>query len=151
MAKHDRISTIFWICVAIAIGIESLRLGPGSLSNPGPGLVPLACGSILGIFGIIVLILSFKKMEEIKELLWKPGIRWGEMIFIILSILAYALLINPIGFHPVTFLWMGYLCWGIGGMKLRNAVLASLITTFAAYLIFEHFLRILFPKGILGF
>jgi len=75
--------------------------------------------------------------------------RWRKMISIVLSILAYALLIHPLGFHLMTFLWMGYVCWRIGGMKLRNAILISLMTTFAAYLIFEHSLNILFPKGFL--
>jgi hypothetical protein len=151
MEKYDRISTSFWICTALAICIESLRLGPGSFVNPGPGFVPLASGLILGIVASIVLILSIKKAGEGKEVLWKPGMRWRKMISVIVSILAYALLIHPLGFHLMTFLWMGFVCWRIGGMKLRNAVITSLVTTFAAYLIFEHSLNILFPKGILKF
>jgi hypothetical protein len=51
MEKYDRISASFWICIALAICIESLRLGPGSFINPGPGFVPLASGLILGIVG----------------------------------------------------------------------------------------------------
>lgn len=149
MAKYDRISAFFWICIALAICIESLRLGPGSFINPGPGFVPLGSGLILGIFGGFVLILSFKKAGESREVLWKPGMRWRKMISIVLSIIAYALLIHPLGFHLMTFLWMGYVCWRIGGMKLRNAIFISLITTFAAYLIFEHYLNIFFPKGFL--
>jgi hypothetical protein len=46
---------------------------------------------------------------------------------------------------------MGYVCWRVGGMKLRTAILISMMTTFAVYLIFEHSLKILFPKGFLGF
>jgi hypothetical protein len=40
MAKYDRISTIFFVGFALAICVESIRIGPGSLSNPGPGLIP---------------------------------------------------------------------------------------------------------------
>lgn len=151
MGKLDRISTIFWICIAITICIESLRLGPGSLVNPGPGLVPLACGLILGVFGILVFVFSFRTKGETTEALWKPETRWGKMISVVTSIIAYALLINLLGFHLVTFFWMGYVCWRIGEMKLKNAILVSLITIFAVYLIFEHYLNIFFPKGILGF
>jgi hypothetical protein len=151
MEKYDRISASFWICIALAICIESLRLGPGSFINPGPGFVPLASGLILGIVGGFVFILSFKKRREGQEVLWKPDMRWRKMISIVLSIIAYALLIHPLGFHLMTFFWMGYVCWRIGGMKLRNAMLTSLITTVAAYLIFEHSLNIFFPKGFFKF
>jgi putative tricarboxylic transport membrane protein len=151
MAKYDRISAFLWICIALTICVESLRLGPGSFMNPGPGFVPLASGLILWIFAGIVLILSFKKGGEVQEVLWKPGMRWRKMISIVLSIIAYALLIHPLGFHLITFTWMGFVCWRIGGMKLRSAIIISLITTLSVYLIFEHYLNILFPKGFLGF
>lgn len=151
MAKYDWVSAFFWICIALIICIESLRLGPGSFMNPGPGFVPLASGLILLIFAGIVIILSLRKRGEAQEVLWKPGMRWRKMIFIVLSIIAYTLLINPLGFRLMTFLWMGFVCWRIGGMKLRSAIFISLITTFAVYLVFEHYLNILFPKGFLGF
>jgi putative tricarboxylic transport membrane protein len=151
VAKYDRISAFFWMGIALAICIESLRLGPGSFINPGPGFVPLASGLILGIFGGFVFILPFKKRREDQEVLWKPGMRWRKMILIVLSILAYALLIHPLGFHLLTFLWLGYVCWRIGGMKLRNAIITSFVTTLAAYLIFEYSLSIHFPKGFLKF
>jgi putative tricarboxylic transport membrane protein len=151
VAKYDRISAFFWICIALAICTESLRLGPGSFMNPGPGFVPLTTGLILLIFAGIVFLLSLRKRGEAIEVFWKPDMRWKKMISIVLSIIAYALLIQPLGFRMTTFFWMGYVCWRIGGIKLRNAIIISLITTFAAYLIFEHYLNILFPKGFLRF
>jgi hypothetical protein len=150
MAKYDRISTLFWICIALGICIESVRLGPGSLSNPGPGLVPLSCGCILGIFGLIVLVLSLKEREKRTENLWESATCWGKLISVVVSVTAYALLMNTFGFLLMTFFWMGYVCWRIGKMKLRNAVFVALVTTFSAYFLFKHYLNILFPGGILG-
>jgi putative tricarboxylic transport membrane protein len=151
LAKHDRVSSLFWIGIALAICIESLRLGPGSLSNPGAGLVPLGCGLILGIFGAIVFVLSFKKVREAGEPLWKFGTRWGKMIAIAVSITAYTFLIDILGFHMVTFFWMIYVCWGIGEVRWKSAILVSIITTFSSYLLFEHYLHINFPRGLLRF
>lgn len=151
MAKYDRISTIFWICIAFGICIESLRLGAGSLSNPGPGLVPFGCGLVLGIFGTIVLLFSFWKEGEPSGPIWKPGTRLEKMIAVAASITAYAFLIDLLGFHVVTFLWMVYVCWGIGEMRWKGAILTSLITTFLSYLLFEHYLGVNFPRGILRF
>ncbi len=73
------------------------------------------------------------------------------MIAIAVSITAYAFLIDLLGFHLVTFLWMIYVCWGIGEMRWKNAILVSIITTFSSYLLFEHYLHINFPRGFLRF
>ena len=151
MTQYDRISTIFWICIASGICIESLRIGPGSLSQPGPGLIPLASGLILGIFGIIVLVLSFKTKGEAGQLPWNSGIRWKKMVGIVGAIIAYALLIDFGGFYLVTFLWMVYLCWGIGEMGWKRAILVSLIGTLSSYLLFVYYLSINFPRGLLSF
>jgi hypothetical protein len=151
MTKLDRISTIFCIIIAVAICIESARIGPGSLSNPGPGLVPLGCGLVLGIFASIVLALTFKKNGEEGEVFWKSGTRWRKLVSIVLSIVGYAFSIGFLGFRLVTFLWMGYVCWTVGEMGWKKAFLIAVITTFSSYLLFEHYLDIHFPKGVLGF
>lgn len=151
MAKFDRMSSIFWIGIALAICEESLRIGVGSLSNPGSGLVPLGCGLILMVFGSIVLLRAFKRDREEKEFLWKEDTRPIKIISVVVSIFGYALLVDFLGFHLVTFLWVGYLCWKIGDMRWKEAAFASAVTTFLSYLVFERFLQLHFPKGILSF
>jgi putative tricarboxylic transport membrane protein len=151
MTQYDRISTLFWIALGVAICIESLRIDPGSFSNPGPGLIPLGSGLILGIFGSIVFALSFKKTGDEKEVLWKSGTRWKKLVGILVSIVAYAFLIDFLGFYVVTFLWMFYVCRGIGGMGWKKSLFISLVSTLSSYLLFEKYLRINFPKGLLRF
>jgi len=111
----------------------------------------LASGLILGIFGIIVLVLSFKTKGEAGQLPWNSGIRWKKMVGIVGAIIAYALLIDFGGFYLVTFLWMVYLCWGIGEMGWKRAILVSLIGTLSSYLLFVYYLSINFPRGLLSF
>jgi hypothetical protein len=151
MSRYDRMSSLFFVGVAFVISIESIRLGPGSLSNPGPGLIPLGCGLVLGILGLIVFSLSMKRAENDRGILWKPGIQWGKIISIIMSILGYAFLVNPLGFHLITFLWMCYVCWRIGGMGLKVSIFTSVVTVASCYFVFERILAIHFPKGVFGF
>ncbi len=148
MSNYDRMSTLFWVGVAGAIIIESLRLGLGSLSNPGPGLVPFGSGLILGIFGLIVLVFTFRGDQEEKVRLWDPDTQWGKMISVLLSLMAYGFLLDLMGFLLVTFLWMVFMCRGIGKIDGKVTVLISIITTSFCYLLFEYYLGIRFPRGI---
>ncbi len=150
MTRLDRISSFFWIGVALLICIESIRIGPGSFLNPGPGFLPLGSGLLIGIFGVIILILTFKRPDKGKEVLWEPGVRVGKVISTVISILAYSFLIDYLGFHLITLIWIGYVCWRIGEMGWKGAIVTSLVTTFFSYLLFERYLGIHFSKGGLG-
>jgi hypothetical protein len=140
-------STLFWIVVAGVICIESIRLGLGSFSNPGPGLVPFGSGFILGTLGLIVLGFTFKNDQQEKVVLWDPDTQWGKMISVLLSLIAYGVLIEHIGFLLITFLWMGFMCRGIGNIGWKTTVLISVITTTLCYFLFEYYLGIRFPRG----
>ena len=152
MIKYDRMSSLFFIGVAIFICEESIRLGAGSLSNPGPGLIPLGSGLILGIFGFIVFVRTFiKNSSEGKGALWVQGTKWRNIVSALLSMIAYAFLIDLLGFNLVTFLWMGLVCRGIGKMGWVKTIFTAVMTTFLSYLVFEHYLGVRFPHGIWGF
>jgi len=150
MVKYDRVSALFWVAMAIAICVESIRLGPGSLSVPGPGLIPLGCGISLGILGLIVFALTFKRMGEGKEVPREKGIQWQKLILTLVSLIAYAFFLNVLGLQIVTLIWMGFIC-RLGKMGWRGTVFFSVVTTFSCYILFAYCLGIRFPRGILGF
>ncbi len=151
MARHDRISALFFIGVALAISAGSIRLGPGSLSNPGPGLIPLGCGLTLGILSLIVFAGTFMGSADAKEALWVREANWGNVPLALASMVGYALLINAMGFLIVTFLWMGLVCRGVGRMGWKGTIFTSLVTTVSCYVLFTMVLEIRFPSGIFRF
>ena len=122
MKKHDRMSAFFFVVLATAICVESIRLGPGSFSNPGPGLLPLGCGLFLGFLGIVQVAVSMKGFTEGQTLLWKPGTRWRCLISIPVSLVAYAFLLDILGFHLVTFFldWLYVPVGWANGMEIDS-------------------------------
>jgi len=148
MSKHDRVSTLFFLGLAVAICVEAYRLGPGSFSQPGPGFVPLGSGLILGIFAFLVLVGTFRSARE-GENLWRST-SGSKMIYILASLVIYAGFLDYLGFPLMNFLWMGFVCWKIGKMGWKGTLLTSLASTFFAYLLFEHYLSIRFPGGVWG-
>jgi putative tricarboxylic transport membrane protein len=150
MIKYDRMSSLFSLGFAFAICLESIRIGPGALSNPGPGFVPLICGLVLGIIGIIVFISSYiSSPSEDKVALWGPDTRWRDMILTTISLTIYALLIDFLGFHLITLLWMIFICRGVGRMGWMTTFLISAVTIISSYLIFSYYLGIRFPLGVI--
>jgi putative tricarboxylic transport membrane protein len=149
MKKYDRMSTLFFVGLAIAIGVESVRMGIGSLSNPGPGLIPLASGSFLGILSLIGFARTLRSSTS-DNLQNKRINLGGRTISALVSMVAFSFLIDPLGFNVVTFFWMGFICRWIGRMEWKATVFTSLVATFSAWLIFEYLLEIRFPHGIWG-
>jgi hypothetical protein len=149
MIKYDRISSLIFVGLAVVICLESIRIGPGVLSNPGPGFLPLGCGLVLGIIGLIVFIRTYlhSTFEE-KMVLWGPGTKWRELILTIISLIVYASLMDFIGFHLMTLLWMIFTCRWIGGMGWRATILISALTVISNYFIISYYLGIRFPLGI---
>jgi putative tricarboxylic transport membrane protein len=143
-------SSLFSIGFAIAICLESIRIGPGAPSNPGPGFVPLICGLLRGLIGGIVFISTYKSSPlECKAALWGPDTRWRDMIFTTISLIVYALLIDFLGFHFMTLFWMIFICRWVGRMGWMTTLLISAVTIMSSYLIFSYYLGIRFPLGMI--
>ena len=142
-------STLFFVGLAIAIGVESIRLGPRSLSNPGPGLIPLGAGLFLGILSLIAFARTFKSSSRRDAPEKAIGFNW-KGISALASMVAFGFLVNPLGFRVVTFLWMGFLCRWIGKMGWKGTIITSVAATFFTWLLFEYFLELRFPRGIFG-
>jgi hypothetical protein len=148
MKKYDRISSLVCVGLAIAICFESIRVNPGNLSNPGPGFLPLVCGSVLGILGIIVFIRScLPSARKVNVVIWDLDTKWREMISTIISLIAYASLMNFIGFYIMTFLWIIFTCKWIARLGWRTTILISALIILFTYVIISHYLGIRFPVG----
>jgi putative tricarboxylic transport membrane protein len=142
---------IFLTGVAFLICVESIRMGVGSLSDPGNGLVPMGCGLILGILGLIGFAGTFKKEEKEAAGIWQRGIPWRKMLSVLISLVSYAFLIDPLGFSLTTLIWTGFMFRGLAKMGWTVTLLASMIATFSCSLVFEYYLGIRFPKGVFSF
>jgi putative tricarboxylic transport membrane protein len=149
MATDDRVSTIFILGFALFICVESYRLGPGSFSQPGPGFLPLGAGLVIGVFSLLLLAGAGRKKDAEKKP--SPGrIAWGKAAMTLGSLLGYAALLNVLGFHLVNVLWMAFVCRGMGKMRWGATLALSFGSTFLTYFLFEYYLSIRFPRGVLG-
>jgi putative tricarboxylic transport membrane protein len=152
MVRADRISGIFWLCFAVLVIIQSYRLGLGTLHKPGPGFLFFWVNIILAIMSLIVLLRAWagKKGEGPQPTIF-GGQNTSKIIFVMISLFLYALLMEIIGFIPVTLLLFIFLLGIIEKKRWFYTVFVSIVVTVISYLIFETWLQSQLPKGLLEF
>ena len=71
-----------------------LNYSIGTVTRMGPGMMPMALGVLLAVFGLIVIVSAFLKEPETGE------IRVAVPMMILASVLVFALLISAFGLVP---------------------------------------------------
>jgi hypothetical protein len=153
MKQVGRREGILWMIVGGVICALSGRIGLGSFVEPGPGFVAFAAGVSLGVIGLIM-VLSRPSVKCLSN--EDRGIdhsRWTfpkfRLIYTILLLAAYGLVLQPLGYLLTTFLAMFGLFYDRGTNRFVPSFLASLLTVGMTYLVFETWLRVQLPRGIL--
>ena len=144
--SRDLVSGLFWLAVAIFAVLQGLSLNLGNLNRPGPGFFPFWGGVVLGVLSVVLIVRSGRRGTA------RPSIRLesSKLFVVVGALLAYLLLLEPLGFVAVTFLFLLLLFrlerrgWGF------SAVSAAL-GTLASYVLFQVWLRTQLPTGPFGF
>ncbi len=153
--KADRVSGLFWLIFSAFVSYASYKLGLGSLHQPGPGFLFFWTGIVTAVLSVIVVLMSLRKpsSEGAQEPVFGKGGKGHvtKIVLVLLALLLYALLMEPLGFLIVTLLFFLFLLGVVEKKRWFFAVMASLIVTAVSYLVFETGLQSQLPKGILDF
>lgn len=153
MKNPDQWSSLFWFLTGIGITLGSLKYGFGNLQAPGAGFITLFAGMILSLLAVVFFLSSFKKDEKLHKgvgILWK-GLEVHKVIFVFMLLVAYTLILKYLGFLITTF---GLLCLLFrvkATYPLMKVILMSLLITAGAYLLFQVWLKVQLPRGVLNF
>ena len=138
--------------LGLALCIGSFRLGLGSLHSPGTGFASFLGGGLLGVFGLILTVYSRLEKSSLPEI--AKGIFSSEKLkqplLALLVLFSYPLLLKVFGFIISTSLFLFFLFKAMEPRKWFTLAVISLCGSLASYLVFQVWLRVSFPKGILG-
>jgi putative tricarboxylic transport membrane protein len=144
---------IIWIIVGGIICFLSDRIGVGAFREPGPGFVPFASGlSLLVIGGIMTFSKTFSETaSEVGHREDRPFLRLPKfsLVHTVLALVGYGLVLDLLGYLISTFLLMFALFYDRASNRFLPSVWASLLTVMSTYLIFETWLHVQLPRGIL--
>jgi hypothetical protein len=155
--KYPLYITLVWIALGIFVSAFSLKHGLGHPNRPGPGFFP-------GLLGVVICCLAFYKLAT--EFLVRPkaadaahgtipaeAVRpstIGKLVFIALTLLAYALLLEWLGYIIITFLAMISLLRFSGYTSWTRIIVYAAVIAGVSYFVF-HYLGVMFPPGLLSY
>jgi len=152
MKRNDMIGGTFFLIVGLVFTIYSRSVDIGEWSEPGPGFLPFYGGLITIGMAVLVLAKAFlAKQAAAADPFFPEHDSWKRVLSTILALVAYNLLLHPLGFVAVTFLFVAFLVKFIFPESWVKSLLTAALSTACAQIVFVHLLEINFPKGIVGF
>jgi hypothetical protein len=129
----------------------SLKYGFGSLSEPGVGFITFFAGAILALLSLLLFFSSFREKEKPAGLreLW-AGLDVKKVLYVLMLLVVYPVLLRPAGFPLSTFVLLFLLFRVKGSYGIWTTLLASFFVTAVSYLVFQVWLQVQLPRGILG-
>ena len=153
MARFDRIFSFIWFALGVFQCVESFSLGLGSFMEPGTGFMPFVLGLVMMILAFALFwesYLTIRKNPAAKISLWSE-VYWKRVVYIAVSMLAYAVLLPKLGYLLDTFLVMVLLLKSGEPIKWPTAIIVGALTAGFSYMLFGVWLNVSFPRGLLSF
>jgi hypothetical protein len=149
MCRDDAFAACMFLGFAVVLGIEALHYPVGSsLRRVGPGFFPLVCLGFLAALSGILLILSVRDWHLKLRAQWPRS--FTPALIVLSSVFAYGFVLSYLGFLLTTFFFSFILFWqGYPRRWMLTSLLAAM-TSLLAVLVFEIWLKIQFPRGLIG-
>lgn len=152
MRAYDRASAVFWLFFSVAVLIQSIRMGVGTLSNPGMGFMACGASGIMVLLSLILLLQSFQG-GKVREESARPftGLLLGRVVGFMIAVLLYILFLPSLGYLVATFLLMDCLLLMVGRRNWILLIIFPALTSLVSYYVFAKLFQCPFPAGILSF
>jgi|MudIll2142460700_1097286.scaffolds.fasta_scaffold746764_1 putative tricarboxylic transport membrane protein len=145
MRKNDLISSAFFALCGLLIITGSLGMSIGRLGEPGPGFLPLIVGALLVLLSLVLFVNALRHRIAEQAAMRMGRTERSKVLATSLSLILYAVAIQPLGFVLVTLLLLLFLFKVIGELGWTTAVAGTLLTTLFFYLLFGVWLEIPLP------
>jgi putative tricarboxylic transport membrane protein len=150
MRKHDMISSLIWLLGGLIVAGYAPQFDLGTASAPGPGFMPFLAGIVWSFFALVTFLQALLTRSGEREKIWAQ-VSFFKLAFVLISLLLYVVLLEPVGFLISTFLLIFILIRFVGPQTWFTSFWGAGLTSVLSYLFFETWLKAQLPKGILGF
>jgi putative tricarboxylic transport membrane protein len=122
-----------------------MRFGLGSFTYPKAGLFPFLVGLVIILIAVILFITA--KPKKVTPII---GVRWKNLLLVLVSLIFYPLALNWLGFPMTNLLFMIFILKVIEPQRWSVTLMVAVLSTSFIYLVFSLWLKVDFPKGIVG-
>ncbi len=146
---RDFVAGALMLAIGLFVAIyASSQYQVGTAARMGPGYFPSMLGWVLAFLGLVVTLLSFKKVVHIIQ---PPPFTARPFIAVIAAVALFALLITRIGLVPTTILMVMVTASGSNSFQPRRALVLGVSLSVIAWLIFSFGLQMTLPAFAWGF
>ena len=140
----DRLTGLVLLLLAVAYGVTAGGY-EAMIGDPlGPAVFPIVLAIPLGLFAVYLV------LRPDREPAWPRGPALLKQVLALVAFVAYAYLLEPLGFVVSTFLAVVVLGWLLGA-RLPEAGAAGVGIAVVLFVLFDTLLGLPLPAGVLGF
>jgi hypothetical protein len=153
MRTYDRASAVFWFFFSTVVLLRSIRMGIGTLGNPGMGFMACSASGIMVFLSLILLIQSFIKKKGAEKESIRPfaGLMLGRVVGFVIAVSFYIIVLPALGYLIATFLLMWCLLVIVGRRNWWLLIFFPALSSLVSYYVFAKLFHCPFPTGILSF
>ncbi len=141
-----------FLLLAAFIAVEALKLQYYTRLGPGAGFFSFWLALILGGLALIMILqATIGQPEPMPEDFFSNRIGYVRIGAVVLALVFAIALLKPLGFSLTMFAVCAFLLYALGRQGIVLTVLVSLACSFGTYYVFDHWLKVPLPRGVLGF
>ena len=106
--KREIIICSFWLLLSCSLSLESYRLGLSTANRPGPGFFPFIAAIAIGLIAAFRLVNSIRKSSPDNNSELAIAGEAKLVLYVIAGMMAYAFLLDLLGFFFCTFLLVAF-------------------------------------------
>ena len=149
MNRKDVFSALALLALGAFALLQALRLPVGTPRAPDMAFFPVLLSSLLIVLSMILLGQSLRS-KRVQRGRLNLGEHWKKLIPVIVSLIAYCYLVEPVGYIISTILVI-ILVAKIVNCSWMEALTISVVCTVVSYVLVVHYLKSPLPQGIMPF
>ncbi len=142
------ISSLVWITIGVVVVVESAKLKFGSLYAPGTGFLPRLTGVVMVVLGLASLVQDWRQHAAAKRAPSPTPAQWAPVAKATGALVAYSLLLGPLGYAVATLLFMGFVFRFGARRNWLPSVIAAVLSAALSYVLFGLWLKVPLPPGL---
>jgi len=148
--RREIIGCTFWLLLSFYFAVESYRLGLSMAHRPGPGFFPFIATLGIGLIAAWRLIALARRGAPDDSAEARMGGELGLVACVIAGIVAYAVLLDTLGFLVCTFLLVAFYLKVIAARRWLVSLSFAATVALASHLFFDVLLKAELPRGLLS-
>jgi len=148
--KSADIASGFFISIlGLVVLLAAMQITGGMEERLPPRTLPYVLGFIILIAGIFLAIKSWRFQGENPVIKWPDRTGMFRVLVILVSLVIYIALIDPLGMPISTALYVAFSVWylWIGRHAILYAIITGILSGATVFYLFIRFLELSFPIG----